>query len=522
MADTTAQLDLLITRYLDGGEPEDRAALNDLMRHDPAARAAFIEHCRLAALVFECPRTQSKSIPASPMASLRAVGVYAAAAMIALAVTAWFILQPGPQTSHVDSAKPIVAMLTNTDGAVFDNQATTGGGSDAMTLGSELSAGLLKLTAGSAQIMFNSTAVVDLVGPCEFEMVGPNRGRLAAGSMSAYVPEAAHGFVVEAPAGQGTLSVVDLGTRFGLDVVPAGVADLRDGCSIVRVVEGEVELRYTDASRGVVQHRRLRAAEGMVVHDGRFEMMTPLIRGEVDPLAGAGAMTAATEGPYFVADTLSLHPNEFSQFGAVVTRRAMPLAAGASDFVCTFEFEFADGQGTGADWLKFFIAADPPTGNGASGRDAPSPQVFGITFDSYRNAEAGDPSAAFVDVITPNNPRLARIDLAALPFGLRDLTDSGSHRVRVWCISGRLSVSLDGQRIVRNLPVKLTDSSGGPLSAVWLGFGARTGGSSELHLVRDCWFAALGPDTNHADSPENSNPSERVGNLRTEIRHDSE
>jgi len=151
----------------------------------------------------------------------------ALAALIALvAFVAWM-----PRTSDVVESTSMgdsttVAMVTDLKKATFTDSSL------AMRLGGHLTAGPLRLTSGSAQIMFASTAVVDLTGPCEFEMTGPNRGRLTAGRLEAFVPEAARGLTIDLPDGS---RVVDLGTTFEVEV------DIR-GQSRLWVTEGRVEL----------------------------------------------------------------------------------------------------------------------------------------------------------------------------------------------------------------------------------------------------------------------------------------
>jgi len=186
------------------------------------------------------PRDQNKT---SPMASPRAVGL-ALAAIITLAVTAWFALPDfsNPQSeirnpqSEIRNPKSFasVATLTHIENAAFADTPAP------MNLGGSLPAGPIQLTSGSAQIMFASTAVVDLTGPCEFEMTGPNRGRLTSGSLEASVPENAKGFTIDLPDGS---RLVDLGTQFRVGIDP-------DGRSWVHVLEGEVQCLAPGASTG--------------------------------------------------------------------------------------------------------------------------------------------------------------------------------------------------------------------------------------------------------------------------------
>ncbi|MBI1368763.1 MAG: hypothetical protein GC162_08945 [Planctomycetes bacterium] len=119
----------------------------------------------------------------------------------------------------------------------------------------------IHLTAGRAQLMFKSTAVVDLTGPCEFEMIGPNRGRLNAGKLEAYVPENAHGFSVALSDGS---RVVDLGTRFEITAT-------EDHRSWVNVTQGRVRIEPRVGAMQIV------AAGGqMLIDDGRCIIGEPI------------------------------------------------------------------------------------------------------------------------------------------------------------------------------------------------------------------------------------------------------
>jgi hypothetical protein len=80
--------------------------------------------------------------------------------------------------------------------------------------------------------MFDSTAAVELVGPCDFELVDHNSARLHRGLVYADVPGRATGFAVHTPGG---LSIVDLGTRFSVEITETGTR--------VDTLEGAVQLR---------------------------------------------------------------------------------------------------------------------------------------------------------------------------------------------------------------------------------------------------------------------------------------
>jgi len=86
------------------------------------------------------------------------------------------------------------------------------GGSHAV--GAALSPGRLSLETGLAQVVFYSGARVVLEGPAELRLISSREAFCASGLVSVEVPPQAHGFQVGTP----QLTVVDLGTAFGLDV----------------------------------------------------------------------------------------------------------------------------------------------------------------------------------------------------------------------------------------------------------------------------------------------------------------
>jgi hypothetical protein len=98
------------------------------------------------------------------------------------------------------------------------------------TVGDALSAGVVGLESGVAQIEFFCGATVILEGPARLVLESSTVARLQSGRLRAQVPPAARGFQIHAEG----LRVVDLGTEFGV-AVNEGEAD-------VQVFDGEVEL----------------------------------------------------------------------------------------------------------------------------------------------------------------------------------------------------------------------------------------------------------------------------------------
>lgn len=209
--------------------PAQRDRLETLLRDDAEAQRRYVIYLDLHAQLHwnlrgpAAERIHDTPASPGPMASLRTVGVsLAASAMIALALIAWFVSSPEPRTPSPEPSA--VAMLSNlSEDAVFTESSAS------MRLGAELDPGSIHLTAGSAQVMFKSGAVVDLTGPCVFEMTGPNRGYLHRGRLEAFVRAEARGFTVASPVGV----VTDLGTAFDFTCQPQSKSTLK-------VIEGRV------------------------------------------------------------------------------------------------------------------------------------------------------------------------------------------------------------------------------------------------------------------------------------------
>lgn len=106
--------------------------------------------------------------------------------------------------------------------------------------GDALSPGRLAIESGFAQIEFFCGATVIVEGPAELDLRSSLLARVRNGRLRAQVPPAARGFSLEVD----EMTVVDLGTEFGLSVSP-------DGAN-VQVFDGEVELRQPLTERQLV------------------------------------------------------------------------------------------------------------------------------------------------------------------------------------------------------------------------------------------------------------------------------
>jgi hypothetical protein len=120
-----------------------------------------------------------------------------------------------------------------------------------LEVGDALLPGRLSIESGFAQIEFFCGATVVLEGPAELELESTTLARLRHGRLRAQVPPAARGFSLEVD----DMTVVDLGTEFGLSVSPAGAS--------VQVFEGEVELQ-----RSSEQTRLVKAGQAVIREAG--------------------------------------------------------------------------------------------------------------------------------------------------------------------------------------------------------------------------------------------------------------
>lgn len=251
----------LLNAVVDGhATSQQRTALYQRMRQEPKLVRLYADYTAVHAELLWQHREASINQPENTRATttpgrlkLHPVG-WAVAAALLLAAAIWFGIR-SDFTSHdqTDRPAPHVGFVTNTVNAQFAPS------SSPVTLGGELTHEPIRLLSGQVQIMFHSGAVADLTGPCIFEMVGANRGKLSAGKLQAYVPASGKGFTVDLP---GDRRVVDLGTAFGVMVSA-------DGSAMVDVFEGRVRIE------GAGEPRVLEAEQVVVLSDDTLRSIDP-------------------------------------------------------------------------------------------------------------------------------------------------------------------------------------------------------------------------------------------------------
>jgi hypothetical protein len=250
-------------------------ALNELLRSNPGARDEYLMrvelHTRLASepdlfcqsvsenavplvaadvrrLKSPAPKDQSlltsaATIPQAPRRRLARV-LALAACLLLTAAGVWGLWTRRPAARN-GATSTAVAMLTRAVDARWDQSTPS------LQVGSALEPGWLRLKSGLAQVVFYSGARVVIEGPAELRLVSPSEAACPTGRLVAEVPPPARGFRLQTD----QLSVVDLGTLFGIDATP--------GQTEVHVFKGTVELVSGTSARQSLGEGRAAVAQGM-------------------------------------------------------------------------------------------------------------------------------------------------------------------------------------------------------------------------------------------------------------------
>lgn len=196
----------LIARYLAGAATADEVLLLEKrLGADAALRREFLSHANVdSALLASVSPSLRRARPA-PTRWRTGVKWLAAAAAVALGV---FWLQGTGVEARV---------LASSSGE--------------WRVGQVKSLSLLDLKTGSLQLGLANGVVLDLVAPVRMRFEDAMHAQVLAGSVTADVGPAGSGFTLDTPSAH----VVDLGTRFGVNV-------LDDGDTDVAVFQGKVEV----------------------------------------------------------------------------------------------------------------------------------------------------------------------------------------------------------------------------------------------------------------------------------------
>lgn len=244
MTNTPDTPDTLLTALLEGDlKADDHAALCEQLHDDADLRRRTVRLMIVDAMLADAYPAAEPAPSLSthlPKTHAPATGfrfplrtAVALAAMIALVVTAWFILRPEPSPSrqppaasqNVQPADTPITTVVSASGTVVIGDALAHAGSDHP-------AGLITLGSGSARFILTSGVDVQLHGATQLIIHDPMHATLKQGTVTFTCPPSAVGYTVNLSGGR---KVVDLGTRFQVTY------DL-DGAPRTTVFEGRVEI----------------------------------------------------------------------------------------------------------------------------------------------------------------------------------------------------------------------------------------------------------------------------------------
>lgn len=222
-----AEFETLLAAAIDGRADEaQREALRKLLREDAALRAEYAGQLQLHALLHWRAGGASAEVEGADakviaFPATKAAWWMAAAAVLVAAVGAALWLSPRARPTPV-AERVEFEVIEAVD--VVANE-------ENFRAGARLALSRLQMQSGLLRFRLSSGAVVTVTGAADVQLIDPMRLRVARGQLTADVGDDAKGFVVETA----QTKVVDLGTKFGVDVADSGHTD-------VVVFEGSVEL----------------------------------------------------------------------------------------------------------------------------------------------------------------------------------------------------------------------------------------------------------------------------------------
>ncbi len=203
--------------------------------------------------------------------------IFAAAAVVSLLALV-LALMPGA------AGRSAFATMAKTEAARWES------GSLPTAEGVRLGSGALELVRGLATIRFDSGAEVILEAPARLELVDAMNCTLHHGTAVAEVGPTAKGFTIRTPRAR----VIDLGTRFALNVDPA------DGATQTQVFDGLVEVEFPGKPGRISlkegQQSRIAGAGAESVSDGPVEG-TWNRPAQSEPVSRAGIRRISTATP---------------------------------------------------------------------------------------------------------------------------------------------------------------------------------------------------------------------------------
>ena len=236
------ELNDLLAAFIDGEtSAEHRRRLGELVATDPAARALYLDHCRMhAALAWEHGVLGELNFPVAEEADI-VVGINwrrssrplaFAASLVLLIGLVWQVGLP-VMRKQAWVSQPVIGTVKRSSGA----QLSVSGIGVRLAVGDSIRKGEYELTGGPSQLVFENKVEFLIEAPARFRIDSAQRLALFEGRLSAVVPPEGFGITVVTP----NAEVVDLGTEFGVEVLAAEYSE-------IHVFKGEVEVKPRERS----------------------------------------------------------------------------------------------------------------------------------------------------------------------------------------------------------------------------------------------------------------------------------
>lgn len=236
--DDERELEELLTALIDDEiNPAQQRRLAALIQEDPAARARYLEHCRLhAALAWEHGVLGNMNFPLDLPDSDRTIvplftrigrPLAIAAALALLFALVWRTASVQVRRSAWRSATEVGAVARSVGGEL-----SVAGLALGLSPGEALRVGGYELTRGFIDLQLTNGVAIVVEAPARFDVESASTMVLHSGRLSATVPPSGHGFMIQTPSAE----VIDHGTEFGVEVTP-GLG------SEIHVFAGEVEVK---------------------------------------------------------------------------------------------------------------------------------------------------------------------------------------------------------------------------------------------------------------------------------------
>jgi hypothetical protein len=278
------------------------AALHWLHGDDAAAEPAFAPTATLDALLARPGRTAALKFLSGVGATLTrpvlwsVLGVGILFASYVVAIT-WNMLDREPQGLRLESRGESSPQTSNLEPAFVSAsenakwqqppQMSLPAARDANT--PAIAKGkLLQLASGIVELKLKQGVTLLVKGPAQWSIDGDNRATLTRGKLIATVPKQAIGFTVKTP----TSEIVDLGTRFAVEVTAAGVTN-------VNVMLGLVDARPLQAAGTTV-----RLSAGQAARIAPASLVPESIPYDAGPFGAALPLALETERPASLLPTL--------------------------------------------------------------------------------------------------------------------------------------------------------------------------------------------------------------------------